>query len=115
MSPQSRYHRDLLEAGLGMRPTADLDKIAQQDATVAAEDDPESAYYQGSLLATFGKKDAAMHMLKLAVEENYCAYSALLTDPALVRLRGTKEFDDLLNQAKYCQQQLIEASGASGK
>jgi len=115
MSPQPRYHRDLLEAGVGMRPAADLDKIAQQDATIAAENDPESAYDQASLLAIFGKKDAAMHMLKLAVEENYCAYSALLTDPALVKLRGTKEFDALLDQSKYCQQQLLEASGVSGK
>jgi len=115
MSSQPFYHRDLLEAGLGMRPAADLDKIAQQDATIAAENDPESAYYEGSLLAIFGKKDAAMHMLKLAVEENYCSYSALLTDPALVNLRGTKEFDDLLDQAKYCQQQLLESSGTPGK
>ncbi|HXY52950.1 MAG TPA: protein kinase [Terriglobales bacterium] len=115
MSAQPFYHRDLLEAGLGMRPPADLDKIAQQAAAIAAEDDPESAYYEGSLLALFGRNDAAMHMLKLAVEENYCAYSALLTDPALVNLRGTKEFDNLLNQAKYCQQQLLESSGTSGK
>ena len=115
MSSQPFYHRDLLEAGLSMRPAADLDKIAQQDATIAAENDPESAYYEGSLLAIFGKKDAAMHMLKLAVEENYCSYSALLTDPALVNLRGTKEFDNLLDQAKYCQQQLLESSGTPGK
>jgi len=49
------------------------------------------------------------------VEENYCSYSALLTDPALVNLRGAKEFDDLLDQAKYCQQQLLESSGTPGK
>jgi serine/threonine-protein kinase len=116
MSAQMRYHRDLLEAGLGIRPATDLDKIAQQDATtIAVEDDPEASYYQGSLLAIFGKKEAAMHMLKLAVEQNYCAYSALLQDPALTKMRGTKEFDDLLNQAKYCQQQLLEASTPSGK
>jgi len=42
-----RYHRDLMEAALGWRPAAELDRIAQEDATsLAAEDDPEPAYQQ---------------------------------------------------------------------
>jgi len=60
-----RYHRDLAEAVLGVRAQPELDRIAQEDTTsLAVGDDQENSYYQGSLLAYAGKKDAAVHMLR---------------------------------------------------
>ena len=103
-----RYHRDLAEAVLGVRPQPELDRIAQEDTTsLAVGDDPENSYYQGSLLAYAGKKDAAVHMLRLAIEQNYCSYSALENDPLLDKLRATPEFAELLKAARFCQEPLL--------
>ncbi len=104
-----RYHHDLTEAVLGLRPAAELDRLAQEDTTsLAAGDDPETAYYyQGSVLAYAGKKEAAVHMLRIAIEQNYCSYSALENDPLLDKLRATPEFADLLKAARFCQEPLL--------
>ena len=103
-----RYHRALIEAAVGVRPQAELDRMAAEDMTsLAAGDDPEGAYEQGALLAYAGKKDAAVHMFRVAIEQNYCAYSALENDPLLEKLRPTAQFADLLTAARFCQQPLL--------
>jgi tetratricopeptide (TPR) repeat protein len=108
MPTTQRYHRDLLEAALGLRPASELDRIAQEDMlALTAGDDPEPAYYQGSILEFAGKKDAAVHMIRIAIEQNYCAYSALENDPLLDKLRGTPEFSDLLKAARFCQEPVL--------
>src|ERR1700745_1005478 len=104
----ARYHRDLAEAVLGVRPQPELDRIAQEDTTsLAAGDDPENSYYQGSLLADAGKKDAAEHMLPPAIAQTSCQSSALENDPSLDKLRATPEFRDLLKAARLCQEPLL--------
>jgi serine/threonine protein kinase len=108
MPSATRYHRDLMEAALGLRPQEELDRIAQEDTrSLAIGDDPEAAYEQGAVLAMVGKKDAALHMIRMAIEQNYCAYSALENDPLLDRLRATPEFADLLKAARFCQEPLL--------
>ena len=103
-----RYHRELTEAVLGLRPAAELDRMAHEDMTsLATWDDPENAYYQGSLLAFAGRNDAAVHMIWTAIEEHYCSYSALENDPLLEKLRSTPEFADLLKEARFCQEPLL--------
>jgi serine/threonine protein kinase/tetratricopeptide (TPR) repeat protein len=105
MSANPRYHRDLLEACLEPGHTADLDRIAHDMATnFPAEMDPEPWYTQGTILAFCGRKDAALHLLNAAVQQNYCAYSALLADPLLAKLRSSAEFDKVLTAAHQCQQ-----------
>ena len=107
--PTSRhYHRDLLEACLGLRPPSELDRMAHEaETTEPAEADPETAYYQASVLAFCGKKSAAVYLLKNAISHDYCAYSQLQFDPLLVKLRGTSDYDPLLASAKQCQQRYL--------
>jgi len=106
--PTPRYHRDLLEAVVGIRPPAELDRMAREATTlVAAGEDPETSYQQGAELAIAGKKDAALHLLRMAIEQNYCAYSALENDPALDKVRATPEFAELLKAARFCQEPLL--------
>jgi len=105
VSSNPRYHRDLLETCLGMRPASSLDPIAQAaEAAVLAEPDPEPWYYTGTIMAFCGKKEAALRMINAAVEQNYCAYSALLADPLLKALHSSAEFDKVLTAANQCQQ-----------
>ena len=105
VSPAAHYHRDLLEVCLGMRPPSESDKITTEaEASVLAETDPERWYYEGTIMAYCGKPEIALHMIKAAVEQNYCSYSALLSDPLLAKLRASKEFDEVLTAAHQCQQ-----------
>ena len=105
MPTNPRYHRDLLEACLQMRPQSELDRLAQEaQTTQPTEPDPELWYYQGSILAFCGKKDAAFRLFRLAIEQNYCAHSNLLSDPLLVKLQGEPEINKVLTAASQCQQ-----------
>jgi tetratricopeptide (TPR) repeat protein len=109
MPAAPRYHRDLMEAAMGLRPPAELDRIAQENATAlaAGDDDPEPLYRHGAVLAFVGKKEAAVHMIRMAIEQNYCSYSDLENDPLLEKLRATPEFADLLKAARFCQEPLL--------
>jgi eukaryotic-like serine/threonine-protein kinase len=107
MAATPHYHRDLVQACL-LGPASELDRIAHEDETSLPSDpDPELSYYQGAILAYCGKKDAALHMLKIAVETNYCAYSNLLSDPLLAKLRSDPKFDDVLTAAHQCQESVV--------
>jgi tetratricopeptide (TPR) repeat protein len=108
MPTARQYRRDLLEAVVGLRPPSELDRFAQEDAGTQPEnEDPERFYAHGAVLAFAGKKDAALHMLRLAIDQNYCAYSDLENDPLLEKLRPTPEFGELQKAAHACQQPLL--------
>ena len=96
-----------------MRPASELDRIAHDDETNLPSDaDPETWYYQGAILAYCGKKSAALHMLQAAVEQNYCAYSNLLYDPLLAKLRTDTAFDKVLTEAGNCQEAVRTAASS---
>jgi eukaryotic-like serine/threonine-protein kinase len=114
MPTAPRYHRDLLEACLQLRPAADLDRMAQEaETSVPSEPDPETWYYQGSIFAYCGKKQAALHLLQSAVGQNYCAHENLLSDPLLAKLRTDTAFDKVLTAAGNCQEAVRASVNAS--
>jgi tetratricopeptide (TPR) repeat protein len=105
MPSAERYHRDLLESCLGLRPWEEADRLAQEAQTLPpAAPDAEFLYYQGALFADCGKRDAAIRMLQRAIDQNYCAYSNLLYDPLLRKVRPDPRFHQLLKSAKECQE-----------
>ena len=108
--------RDLLQSCFDHSPTSVLDRIAQKtEAAALAQPDGEARYHLGSLLAYCGRNDAALRLLKSAVEQNYCAYTALQTDPLLVKLRGSSEFPVLLSAAKACQNRFLAQQDRSSR
>jgi eukaryotic-like serine/threonine-protein kinase len=113
MPAAPRYHRDLLEACLQLRPAAELDRMAQEaETSLPTEPDPETWYYQGAIFAFCGKKQAALHLLQSAVEQNYCAHENLLRDPLLAKLRTDTAFDKVLTAAGACQEAVQASAGA---
>jgi hypothetical protein len=91
---------------------ADIDRIVrEEESSVMTEPDPEAWYHVGDLLAYCGQKDAALRLLKAAVQQNYCAYSALLEDPLLKSLRKETAFDEVLTAASTCQESVKQSSG----
>jgi eukaryotic-like serine/threonine-protein kinase len=110
MPTNPRYHRDLLEACLQIRPASEMDRIAQEaESSLGTPGDPEPLYFQGAVLAFCGQKEHAVRLLKGAIVGNYCAYTALQTDPLLATLRASPEFSQLLSAAKQCQSDFLSA------
>ena len=106
----SPYHRDLLVACLASPQPSDLAAVAARTrADVLTEPDPEAWYRIGALLAYCGQKAPALTLLKSAVGQNYCAYSALLADPLLKDLRKETAFSEVLTAASQCQRAVREA------
>ena len=100
--------RDRLLEGCLDGQQSELDRIArQQETAVLATPDPEPRFAVGSLMAYCGKPDIAVRLLKSAIESNYCAYTALQSDPLLAKLRGTPEFSQLLSAAQDCQKKFL--------
>jgi eukaryotic-like serine/threonine-protein kinase len=103
------YHRELLVTCTQPQRPGDMDRIVRdEEASVMTEADPEAWYHVGALLAYCGQKDAALRLLKASVQQNYCAYSALLEDPLLKGLRKETAFNEVLTAASTCQETLKE-------
>jgi eukaryotic-like serine/threonine-protein kinase len=103
------YHRDLLVACTQAQRPPDLERIVREaEASTLAEPDPEQWYLTGAVMAYCGQKDTALRLLKAAVQQNYCAYSALLEDPLLKDLRKDTAFNEVLTAGSTCQQTLKE-------
>jgi TolB-like protein len=103
------YHRELLVACTQAQRPADMDKIVRDaESSTMIEPDPEAWYHVADLMAYCGQNASAMRLLKAAVQQNYCAYSALLADPLLKGLRKETAFNEVLTAASKCQETLKE-------
>ncbi len=103
------YHRELLAACTQAQRPADMDRIVREaESSAMTEPDPEAWYHVGALMAYCGQKEPALRLLKAAVQQNYCAYSALLGDPLLKDLRKDTAFNEVLTAASACQEALKE-------
>lgn len=109
MGKTPSYHRDLMEACTAAQRPADFAKIVREsESSVRLENDPELWYHIGALMAYCGQNEPALRLLKAAVQQNYCAYSALLDDPLLKDLRKETAFNEVLTAASNCQAALKE-------
>ncbi|MFY9558868.1 MAG: protein kinase [Terriglobales bacterium] len=94
----------LLIACLAPASPAELGQVAHHvENDVSKNPDPEVSYAIGALMAYCGQNESAFHLLKSAIDRNYCATDALQSDPLLAKLRGTREFSQLVSAAKACQ------------
>jgi serine/threonine protein kinase len=107
-------HNQLVRACLNHALPADVDRIAKELAPdYLSNPDAENRYTVGSVFAFCGQDGLALRLLKSGVEGNYCAYTALQTDPLLARLRTTPEFSQILSAAKKCQSDFLEQRSQS--
>jgi hypothetical protein len=105
------FHKALMQACTAVQPPADLARIVREnESSVMMEPDAEAWYHVGALMAACGQTEPALRLLKAAVQQNYCAYSALLDDPLLKELRKQTAFDEVLTAASNCQNVLKEAA-----
>ena len=106
------YHRDLLTACTQTQRPSNMDEIVREaESSTMMEPDPEAWYHVGALMASCGQSGPALRLLKAAVQQNYCAYSALLGDPLLKNLRKEPAFNEVLTAGSACQETLKEELG----
>ncbi len=109
MGQEPSYHRTLMEACTAAQKPPDLAKIVREnESSVMMEPDAEAWYHVGALMAACGQNEAALRLLKAAVQQNYCAYTALLDDPLLKNLRKESAFNEVLTASSNCQAVLKE-------
>jgi hypothetical protein len=108
MSKGPPWFGDILQQCLNH--PAEAPAMARESATaLSAERDPEMKYYLASTLAFCGQREMAIALLRSAIEQNYCASSALQADPLWSRVRGTPEFAELQSMANQCQERFLAA------
>jgi tetratricopeptide (TPR) repeat protein len=106
--------RALLESCLDSPQSSRCDEAARRiEATALAGVDVEPRYSVAALLSYCGRQDAAIRLLRNAIQHHYCAYIALQKDPLLAKLRGRSEYSGLLSAAKSCQDAFLAEEGLS--
>lgn len=80
-----------------------LKEVAKKtEDAVEAQSDAEPRYMGGTLLAYCGQTNGALRLLSAATARNYCAYTALQTDPLLANIRQRPDFPKLLGDVVNC-------------
>ncbi len=67
--------------------------------------DAEGIYKVAQAYAVLGDKPAALQMLRLSIESGFFCYPYFVSDPLLQNLRGSPEFQSLMNQALHRHEQ----------
>ena len=73
-----------------------------------ANRDPEPKYLNAAGDAYIGQRDAALSLLRRAVEQNYCSYPAMDNDPLFASIRNTPEFAAIRTAGIECQKKFKE-------
>jgi thioredoxin-like negative regulator of GroEL len=108
VGPNTFYKVCMSRTSLTEPPSAELNHAAQEiEPHMMANPDPENRYLAATFLAACGQKDAALRLLKSAVEGKYCAYQAMQKDPMLATIRATPEYTQLLSAARQCQDNFL--------
>jgi DNA-binding winged helix-turn-helix (wHTH) protein/TolB-like protein len=100
----------MLEPCLQHRPRTKAEVVAVQQlhSGVMAQDDPLPKYLLAGWDSLCDQPDLAYRELRRAIEQNYCAYPQMETDPLLARMRGTPEYSQIRSLGLACQQQFLE-------
>lgn len=83
------------------------DQIRSLASNVEVDDDPEVDYFFAGHLAYCGQSKAALQMLKVAIERNYCSYPAMDNDPFFNQLRADPQFQKLRFAAMACHNDFV--------
>ena len=92
----------VLRASLQHRPAAEIAALAGK---VSATPDPEVNYFSAAHLAYSGQSNAALAMLKRAVEDGYCSVPAIDSDIMFTGVRGMAGFAEVRAAGMACQKQ----------
>jgi eukaryotic-like serine/threonine-protein kinase len=96
----------LAEACLRARPESEIEALSK-DAQSFAVSDPEIRYATAEFQAFCGRRQAALALLREAVQGRFCPYTAMDSDPLFEPLRHTAEFQEIRSAAVDCQNRFL--------
>jgi hypothetical protein len=109
------YGRQLLEPCLQHRPLAEVTAGAQPvHSAIMADYDPLSKYLLAAWESRCNQPALGAGALRRAIEQNYCAYPQMETDPLLESIRTMPEFADIRAAGIACQKRFLEHRKQSG-
>jgi len=95
-------HWDSYKMLLACASHAQPSEIELLAAKVEVDDDPEVNYLFAGHLAYCGQKEAALRMLKTAIDHHYCSYPSVDKDPFFNSLRDNPQFQKLRLAGMAC-------------
>lgn len=96
--PHWDSYKMLLACARG-EPAAEIKSLA---AKVEVDDDPEVNYLFAAHLAYCGQSEAALRMLKIAIDHHYCSFPSMDRDPLFNQLRTNPKFHTVRLAAMAC-------------
>lgn len=96
----------LVHACLLGRPESEIEALSK-DAQSFAVSDPEMRYAMADYQAFCGRHEAALALLRQAVQGRFCPYTAMDSDPLFEPLRHTAEFQQIRSTAVDCQNKFL--------
>ena len=103
------YGRALLEPCLQHQLPAKGGMAAQRVRSDSmAAHDPFPKYLLAAWDAFCGQPEFAFRELRRAIEQDYCAYPQMETDPLLAKVRAMPEFAEIRSLGIACQQRFLE-------
>ena len=96
----------LAEACLLKRPASEIDELSSGTRGFALSD-PEVRYTAAEIEAFCGRNQVAMVLLRQAIQDRFCSYPALDSDPLFSPLRHTAEFQEIRSAAIDCQNKFV--------
>jgi hypothetical protein len=98
-----------MEPCLQHQPPAKGGVAAKQTRSeIMADHDPGPKFLLAAWDSFCGQPEFAFRELRRAIEQNYCAYPQMETDPLLAKVRGMPEFAEIRSLGIACQQRFLE-------
>lgn len=101
--PHWDSYKMLLSCARGA-PPAEIQSLASK---VEVDDDPEVDYFFAGHLSYCGQNEAALQMLRVAIDHNYCSYPAMDRDPFFNGLRTNPQFQKLRQTGIACHNDFV--------
>jgi hypothetical protein len=96
----------LVDACLRGRPESEIEALSREAESFAVPD-PEMRYAVADYQAFCGRQEAALTLLRQAVDGKFCSYPTMDSDPLLSPLRHTAEFEEIRSAAVDCQNKFL--------
>lgn len=100
-------HWDSYKMLLACAAGAPADQIKSLASKVEIDDDPEMDYLFAGHLAYCGQIEAALRMLKIAIDHHYCSFPTVDKDPFFDHLRTNAQFQKLRLAGEACHADFV--------